>query len=122
MNGKLKIAGVQMNPRLMDKAGNLGAILQHLETAARAGARLVVFPECALTGYCFESLQEAKPHAEPIPGLSTQILAADCAKLDVWAVVGMLEMADASLSMIYNACCLIGPNGVAATYRKVHLP
>jgi hypothetical protein len=114
-----KIAAVQMDCAFTENEKNLAAIRTKLREAAANGARLVVFPECALTGYCFESLQEAMPHAEPIPGASTQILAEDCARLGVWAVVGMLERADAS---IYNACCLIGPRGVAGNYRKVHLP
>ncbi len=114
-----KIAAVQMDCAFAENEKNLAAIRTKLREAAANGARLVVFPECALTGYCFESLQEAMPHAEPIPGASTQILAEDCARLGVWGVVGMLELADAS---IYNACCLIGPRGVAGNYRKVHLP
>ena len=61
-----------------------------LREAADHGARLVIFPECALPGYCFESLAEALPHAEPVPGPSTRALAADCAELGVWAVVGLL--------------------------------
>src|SRR5437899_10679038 len=39
--------------------------------AAALGARLVVFPECVLTGYCFTSKAEAMPYAEPLPGPST---------------------------------------------------
>jgi predicted amidohydrolase len=72
MSEKLKVAGVQINPKLMDKAGNLKTILRHTEAASARGAGLAVFPECALTGYCFDSLQEAIPFAEPIPGPSTQ--------------------------------------------------
>ena len=43
------VAGVQMNPILMDKEGNLSLIIQQLQLAASEQARLVVFPECALT-------------------------------------------------------------------------
>src|SRR5262245_10622211 len=86
-----KIAAVQMDCRLADRPHNLEHIRARLREAAAAGARLVLFPECALTGYCFESKAEAWPHAEPIPGPSTETLAADCARLGVWAVVGLLE-------------------------------
>ena len=57
MTSLLKIAGVQINPKLMDKSANLALILRHLEDAAASGAHLVVFPECSLSGYCFESQQ-----------------------------------------------------------------
>jgi predicted amidohydrolase len=114
-----KIAAVQMDCQFADKTKNLDAIRAQLREAAGNGAKLVIFPECALTGYCFESLAEAMPHAEPIPGPGTQVIAEDCAKLGVWAVVGMLEGIAGAL---FNACCLIGPNGIVGTYRKVHLP
>jgi predicted amidohydrolase len=127
-----KIAAVQMDCAFADKARNLEAIRGRLREAAGNGAQLVVFPECALSGYCFESVEEARPHAEPIPGPSTQAIAQDCAKLGVWAVVGLLEAAAAlpfprgrgvgGEGELFNACTSIGPTGIAANYRKIHLP
>src|SRR5919197_411440 len=115
-----KIAGVQMDSRLGDKRRNLDVIRSRLREAAGQGARLVVFPECALTGYAFDSKEEAWPHAEPVPGPSTEALAVDCRELGVWAVVGMLEREGAD--RLFNAAVLVGPAGVAASYRKIHLP
>ncbi len=115
-----KIAGVQMDCRLADKAANLAAIRARIADAAKRGARLVIFPECALTGYGFESLAEAAPHAEPLPGPMTAALAEDCRRLNVFAAVGMLE--SAGPSRVFNACALVGPNGFVAGYRKAHLP
>src|SRR5205814_255212 len=82
-------------------AHNLDALTTHLRESARQGARLTIFPECALTGYCYESKAEAWPHAEPIPGPSTLALAAECERLGVWAVAGMLE---ASGPDLFNSC------------------
>lgn len=114
-----KIAVVQMDCAFADKAVNLERMRRHLSSAAQNGAQLIVFPECALTGYCFESKEEAMPLAEPMPGPSVQALASDCAKLGVWAVVGMLEAAG---DRLFNVAALIGPGGLVACYRKVHLP
>jgi predicted amidohydrolase len=116
-----KIAAVQMDCRLGAKAANLDAVRAGLREAHAGGARLVIFPECVLTGYGFESKDEAWPHAEPVPGPSTEALARDCRELDTWAVVGLLEGRPAD-GALFNACALVGPGGVAATYRKVHLP
>jgi len=116
-----KIAAVQMDCRLGAKQDNLETIRAKLREAAKHAARLIVFPECILTGYCFTSKEEAWPYAEPIPGPSTETLAAVCRQLGVWAVVGMLE-AGQSDGTLFNACALIGPGGVAAVYRKIHLP
>jgi len=116
-----KIAGVQMDCRLGDKVHNLERIRTFLAAAADQRAQLVIFPECALTGYCFESLAEALPHGEPLPGPMTETLAADCRRLGVRAVVGLLER-PAGQDQLFNACALVGPEGVIAGYRKIHLP
>ena len=114
-----KIAGVQMDCRLGNREHNLDVIRSRLREAAKNQARLVVFPECALTGYAFESKEEALPFAETIPGPSTEALAQECRTLGVWCVFGLLEQDGADL---FNACALVGPHGVAAGCRKIHLP
>jgi predicted amidohydrolase len=114
-----KIAGVQMDCRLGDVGHNLETVRDKLREAAGHGARLIVFPECALSGYCYESKEEAWPHSEALPGLSTEILSEDCRRHNVWAIIGLLERAGSNQ---YNACALVGPSGLAGTYRKLHLP
>ncbi len=116
-----KIAAVQMDCRLGDRRHNLGQIRAGLREAAARGVRLVVFPECALTGYAFESKEEAWPHAEPMPGPSAETLAADCNELGVWAVVGGLECVEET-GHLFNVALLVGPEGLAHVYRKIHLP
>jgi len=115
-----KIAGVQMDCRIGDVPRNLDAIRSRLREAAAGGAQLVAFPECILSGYGFESKEEAWPHAETLPGPSSAVLADDCRKLGVWACVGMLERG--ANGELFNACGLIGPAGMGASYRKIHLP
>ena len=113
------IAGVQMDCQLGNRAANVEAVRSHLVETARRGAMLTIFPECTLTGYAFESLAEALPHAEPIPGPSAEIIGQSCRDLKTWAVVGLLEREG---ERVFNACTLIGPNGLHASYRKIHLP
>jgi predicted amidohydrolase len=115
-----KIAAVQMDCALADKRRNLGVIREQLREAARGGARLVIFPECALTGYGFDSRDEALPLAEPLPGPAADAVAAECRALDVWAVFGLLERGGGG--ELFNACALVGPQGFVAGYRKIHLP
>lgn len=114
-----KIAAVQMDCQFADKAKNLETIRARLHEAASHGAKLVIFPECALTGYCFESKAEALPLAEMIQDPSIHALTEDCMKLGVFAIVGLLEVAGDSL---FNAATLIGPHGTVGNYRKIHLP
>jgi predicted amidohydrolase len=115
----VRVAAVQMDPVLGDREGNLRVIVNRLGEAAAAGARLVVFPECALTGYGFDSREEAMAQAEPIPGPSLDLLADSCADLGVFTVVGMLERDG---DRLFNACAAVGPMGELASYRKIHLP
>ncbi len=119
MRAVWKVAGVQMNCRLGDVSSNLAEVRRKLTEAAHGGAHLVVFPECCLTGYGFESREAIRAVAEPIPGPSTEVLARECARHNVWAVVGLFESDGPHL---YNAAALLGPNGTIVSYRKIHLP
>lgn len=120
MTTTYRIAAVQSNPVLGDLATNLDAILSALGTCADSGAHLAVFPECALSGYAFDSRAEALQHAEPIPGPSTDAVARLCNEVSIFAVYGLLERADDD--RLYNACVLVGPQGLVGSYRKLHLP
>lgn len=116
-----KIACVQMDCFLKDKQRNLTRIRERLAEAARNGAKVVVFPECALTGYGYDSKEDAWPFAEPVPGPSVEAIAGDCREHQVWAVVGSLERVEAG-GELFNVAVLVGPEGVVAAYRKIHLP
>ena len=87
--------------------------------AAAHDARLVIFPECALTGYAFESLDEAVPVAESLDGPSSRAIASVCRETGVYVATGFIE---SDGGKFYNAVMLIGPEGVVGSYRKVHLP
>ena len=119
MDEKIKIAGLQMRPKILEKEKNLARCLELIELAAEEGARLIVLPECALTGYCFSSLEEALPVVEPIPGPSTKKITAACRKLNVYVVLGLLEQ---DADRCYNAAVLLGPQGLLGKHRKIHLP
>jgi len=119
MDEKVKIAGLQMEPRILQKERNLARCLELIGLAAGEGARLIVLPECALTGYCFSSLEEALTAAEPVPGPSTEEMTAVCRELDVFVVVGLLEKEG---EKCYNGAALLGPHGLVGKHRKLHLP
>jgi len=119
MDEMVKVAGAQIEPVISDGAANLATCLDRMGVAAKAGARLVLFPEAALSGYVFDSLEEALPVAETIPGPSVARLEERCRELGIYAAVGMLEKDGADC---YNAAVLVGPDGLVGKYRKLHLP
>jgi predicted amidohydrolase len=114
-----RVAAVQMEPKLGRLEENLGRILQRLTEAAGAGAHLVVFPECALSGYGFSSREEGLAHAVPIDGPAVRKVVAACERTRCYCVFGLLERDG---SRLFNACVLTGPDGVIGSYHKVHLP
>jgi len=116
---KTKIACVQMDCRIGAVAANRQQIVAQTRAAVRAGAELVIFPECALTGYCFDSLAEAAQVAEPLDGPSAKEISAVCAATGAHVVVGFIERAG---EQCYNAAMIVGPQGIVGGYRKVHLP
>ncbi len=115
----MKAAAIQMDVKIFAKEHNLDQVLRRLEEAADAGAKLAVFPECALSGYCFDSLEEAAPLAEEVPGPSTEKLQAAARRVNCTVVVGLLERAG---DQIFNSAAVITPESILGTYRKLHLP
>ena len=119
MNDNVKIAAVQTDPKIMKNDENLDKILKQAKTAAGNGAGLIVFPECALTGYVFNSREEALPFMETVPGPATDRIGNFCRETGVHVVIGLLEKDG---NRCFNAAVLIGGEGLAGKYRKVHLP
>ncbi len=115
----VKIAAVQFDPKIKENQKNLERMLRELKTAAANGAKLIVFPECALPGYVYASREEALPYTEAIPGPSTDRFVQACRELGVYGVMGLLERDG---DKCYNAAILAGPDGLIGKYRKVHLP
>ncbi|MBM79459.1 MAG: amidohydrolase [Planctomycetaceae bacterium] len=115
----MKIAGVQMDVTLGDVEANLDKIEDRLRETRSAGATFTVFPECAVTGYCFESIEAASPHAQTIPGPATERLTRLCQELGSAVVFGTVER---SADQHFNAAVLVDETGVVGSYRKVHLP
>ncbi|MGC1273871.1 MAG: carbon-nitrogen hydrolase family protein [Planctomycetaceae bacterium] len=115
----MKLAGVQMDIAIGKPDENSLRMAEQFVVARQQGADLVIFPECAITGYCFESRDEASPFAESVTGESVAYFTNLCRERGGMAVFGMIERDGERL---YNAAALVGPQGLIASYRKVHLP
>ena len=115
----MKIAGVQTDVLFGDVAGNLERVAAKTRQARKHGAELVIFPECSLTGYCYETLEEALEVAQPVPGPATETLQSLCRELGCSLVVGLIERGE---QQVWNTAVLIGSDGSIVSYRKTHLP
>lgn len=115
----MKIAAVQMDVSLADPIANVDVMIDKLRETTTAGAALTIFPECAVTGYCFDSLEEGMVYGESIPGPSVDRMISACQEMNCYSIFGMLE---SDAGRLFNAAVLVGPDGFIGSYRKVHLP
>ncbi|MBI3802667.1 MAG: acyltransferase [Nitrospirae bacterium] len=89
------------------------------ELMGQERADLWVLPELFNTGYQFVSKKEVVSLAEPVPaGPTTQRLIRLAKEGKSHLVAGLAEKSGKSL---YNASVLVGPKGLIAVYRKIHL-
>ncbi|HSM08971.1 MAG TPA: carbon-nitrogen hydrolase family protein [Gemmatimonadota bacterium] len=118
MNESLTACGVQFDCKLGETVRNAEFIAGEVGAAVDANsARLVVFPEAALTGYVFETEAEALDGSVEADGPETKLVARACRAAGAWAVVGAVER---DAGRVFNSAFLIGPEGLVGRYRKVH--
>ena len=111
-----RIGYLQARPRFGRTAENLE---RALVLASRVPADLMVIPELWSTGYVFSSRKEAGSLAEdPRDGATARALRSAARREKRHYISGFAERSGGRL---YNSAMLVGPNGVRAVYRKLHL-
>jgi predicted amidohydrolase len=112
----LRVAAIQFRSS-RDAKVNLQRAVKQLEQCSRQGARVAVFPECALTGY-FDSDFMKKFSAEDLATIEREMAAA-CQVNKIYAIVGMPWRDGGKL---YNSAVVIDPQGrIVERYYKLHL-
>jgi deaminated glutathione amidase len=102
-----------------DKAANLRCLLARTEEAARAGARLVLFPECAMAA--LPANDDWSVAAEPVDGPFVTALAGAARRHGIAVVAGTFESIPGA-DRVFNTVVALGPDGgLLGAYRKVHL-
>lgn len=113
------VACLQFEPQFGEVKANLAEIDRLARAAAAKGAKILVLPELADTGYVFESTAELERLAAPIPeGRASRYLIALAAELGVHIASGLCEKAGDGF---YNSAIFCGPEGYLGTFRKLHL-
>jgi predicted amidohydrolase len=112
----LKIAAIQFRPPKGTPTLARERLLECVQTAAESGAKLIVCPEMATTGYIYASAEAVAPHAEAADGPTLAALGPIASRHAAWIVCGYVERDGPHL---YNAALIIGPSGERiASYRK----
>jgi len=117
----VKIAAIQMEPRIGFKEENVKKTLEMINEAADNGANLIVLPELCNTGYMFNTREEVYEVAELVPeGDTTQQWIKIAKERNVYICAGITELDDDGVRC-YNSAVLVGPEGYIGTHRKLHL-
>jgi predicted amidohydrolase len=133
---KFKVASIQMESPMGEIDANCDRAQTMIRAAASMGAKVVVTPECSLSGYCSDDIHRVwcspqhrveRPQsavdvnqiARRIPGKDTEHFASLAKELGIYAAVGLVELADDGA--FYNTNVLLSPNGeIVLKYRKIH--
>jgi len=112
----LPIATIQYVPVPLDPAANLERMSIMVADARSRGARLIVFPELACTGY----VEHTDLHrlAEDINGPTVQALVNLSRRYGVYLAAGFVEYKEGH---VYNSISFTTPDGQVSIYRKRHL-
>src|SRR5258706_6285476 len=110
----IRVASVQIESGPGDKEANFRKIEAFVEQASAQGVRLIVFPECCITGYWFIrnlSVERLSALAEPIPdGPSTRRLIALARRHQVSVGAGLLEAG--GVGVFHNSYVMALPDGM----------
>ena len=112
-----KVAAIEFNPEFMELDKNIVAATAIAEDAAKNGARLIVMPEAAVSGYIYRDLEQFLPYMDTVPGKTTDSLLRVTKQYNCYIAIGIAEI-DRDTGLTYNTGALVGPNGLVGKYRK----
>jgi predicted amidohydrolase len=115
----VRVACCQVDLAVGDIDGNRSRVRRAVGDAAASGARIIVVPELANSGYVFTDAAEARSLAEPVDGPTVTGWCDLARRLDVVVVGGFCELdPDGN---VRNSAVVVDAGGVRALYRKAHL-
>jgi nitrilase len=129
----VKVACVQAEPVILERDATIEKIATLAHEAARAGARLALFPEAFVPVYpsnrwvrFLAAGAEAKPvfgrlarESIEVPSPATERLAAVARDEGLWLALGANELAGGTL---YNSLLVFGPDGRLAVHHRKLMP
>ncbi|MHC4457445.1 MAG: carbon-nitrogen hydrolase family protein [Planctomycetota bacterium] len=119
-----RIAVCQFEPVFLDKHFNLEKMEDLAQRSVAAGAQLVIFPECCVTGYAVgkqahEMIKQAEVVKGSEKGPSILRLEKLSNELNLQLIFGIPELVNDS---VYNSAVHIIPEyGVVSSYYKIHM-
>jgi nitrilase len=138
VNGPVRVACVQAEPAILDRAATLDKLAALTAEAKSQGAQLVVFPETFVPAYPSSAWAKflagwADPRAKAsfaqlaresieVPGPDCDRLAAVARENEVWLVTGLNERDPTRPGTLYNALLYHSPEGELALHHRKLVP
>jgi nitrilase len=138
VNEPVRVACVQAEPAILDRAATLAKLAALTAEAKANGARLVVFPETFVAVYPSSAWAKylagwADPRAKgafamlareavEVPGPAADRLGEIARENDVWLVTGVNERDPANPGTLYNALLYHSPDGELAVHHRKLVP
>jgi nitrilase len=138
MQSLVKVACVQAEPVILDRAATIAKLADLTAEAAGAGAGLVVFPETFIPAYPSSTWAKAfagwaDPRAKAAFALlareSIAVPGPDCDRIGeiarenaVWLVTGVNELDPSRPGTLYNALLYHAPDGTLAQHHRKLVP
>jgi N-carbamoylputrescine amidase len=131
MLDRVRVAAAAVDTKPGQLQANLDKLAQAAARAADDGAQLVLFPELSLSGFIpnhpagdheawlRRALAEARRLAIRLDAPPVGALVQIAADKRIWISAGMLEDAG---NVLFNTQLLVGPQGLAGYWRKLHVP
>jgi nitrilase len=134
----VQVACVQAEPVVLDRGATLERLAERTAEAARAGARLIVFPEAFVPAYPSSIWAKAlagwtDPRAKAafallaresveVPGPAADRMGEIAREHDAWLVVGVTEIDPERPGTLYNTLLGFGPDGALALHHRKLVP
>lgn len=138
MRETLRVACVQVEPAILDRAATLELLAEHTAAAAAAGAGLVVFPETFVPAYpssvwarAFAGWADPRAKAAfallhresvEVPGPAADRMGEIAREHGVWLVTGVNELDPARPGTLYNSLLYHSPDGELALHHRKLVP
>jgi predicted amidohydrolase len=112
------VAAIQYEPQLLQVRDNIALAQQLTFEAAAKGARVIVLPELAFSGFTLDDSREAMLCAQPRLGYQTEAFVPIARRFGCHVVFGYVELYEGKL---YNSAAIVGPQGLEGNAQKHNL-
>ncbi len=120
MDERLLIGILHLNIQHGAVGGNRSSLLARAEEAADRGARIIVAPELALSGYSFDGRGDVAPYVEQVTGVTVEALSGIARRFGVYLCVGLAEE-EKETDIYFNSAVVLGPDGKLVAHHRKHV-